>query len=258
MAVVRLEGSMRIAVIADIHGNARALEVVRADIPGRRVDTVINLGDCVSGPLWPAETMAILAAENWPTVRGNHDRWVGDESYAPRGASDVFAHATLDDKQRAWLRDLPPRLSLPPGIIAFHAQPDSDTAYLIEDVANGGLVRAPATRIAERLGGDTARIVLCGHSHQPQMLQLPDGRWVINPGSVGCPAYSDPTEPDPHVSEAGSPAARYAVLSIEGDRVGVDMIALPYDHAAAGACADRNGRPDWGHALRTGFMAGQP
>ena len=59
---------MRIAVIADIHGNARALEAVRADI-ARRVDTVINLGDCVSGPLWPAETMAILEAENWPCVR---------------------------------------------------------------------------------------------------------------------------------------------------------------------------------------------
>jgi predicted phosphodiesterase len=249
---------MRIAVIADIHGNARALEAVRADIAQRHVDTVINLGDCVSGPLWPAETMAILRAENWPTVRGNHDRWVGDQTYLTPGASDVFARSKLDPAQLAWLRDLPPRLSLPPGIIAFHAQPGCDTAYLIEDVANGGLVRAPATRTAERLGNVAARIVLCGHSHQPHVLQLPDGRWVINPGSVGCPAYSDPTEPDPHVSEAGSPAARYAVLSIEGDRVGVDMIALPYDHAAAGACADRNSRPDWGHALRTGFMARQP
>ena len=142
-----------------------------------------------------------------------------------------------------------------PGIVAFHAQPHSDTAYLIEDVADGRMVRAPAARIAERLAGVDARIVLCGHSHQAHALQLPDGRWVINPGSVGCPAYADPTPPHPHVSESGSPSARYAVLTIEADRVGIDLISLPYDHAAAAACAERNGRPDWAHALRTGFMA---
>jgi predicted phosphodiesterase len=246
---------MRIAVIADIHGNARALEAVHTDIPRRRVDTVINLGDCVSGPLWPAETMAILETENWPCVRGNHDRWVGDESYATRGASDIFAHAALDAKQRAWLRDLPPRLDFDSGIVAFHAQPNADNAYLIEDVADRRMVRAPAARIAERLAGIDARIILCGHSHQAHALQLPDGRWVLNPGSVGCPAYSDPTEPHPHVSESGSPAARYAVLSIDNDAVGIDLISIPYDHAAAAACADRNGRPDWAHALRTGYMS---
>jgi predicted phosphodiesterase len=248
---------MRIAVIADIHGNARALEAVRADIASRRIDTVVNLGDCVSGPLWPSETMAILADENWPTVRGNHDRWVGDDSYSSRGPSDLFARAALNAGQLAYLRDLPPRLAFDPRIVAFHAQPVSDTAYLIEDVADGRMVRADPACITQRLAGVEARIVLCGHSHQAHALQLPDGRWAINPGSVGCPAYADPTQPHPHVSESGSPSARYAVLSIEGDRVGVDLIAIPYDHAAAAACADRNGRPDWAHALRTGYMPPQ-
>jgi len=42
---------MRIAVIADIHGNLPALEAVLADIRRRKADRVINLGDCVSGPL---------------------------------------------------------------------------------------------------------------------------------------------------------------------------------------------------------------
>jgi predicted phosphodiesterase len=46
---------MRIAIIADIHGNLPALEAVLADIEHRTVDRVINLGDCVSGPLWPRE-----------------------------------------------------------------------------------------------------------------------------------------------------------------------------------------------------------
>ena len=42
---------MRIAIIADIHGNLPALEAVLADIKRRAVDRTINLGDCVSGPL---------------------------------------------------------------------------------------------------------------------------------------------------------------------------------------------------------------
>ena len=46
---------MRIAVIADIHGNLPAFESVLADIERRGVDRTINLGDCVSGPLWPRE-----------------------------------------------------------------------------------------------------------------------------------------------------------------------------------------------------------
>jgi predicted phosphodiesterase len=46
---------MRIAAIADIHGNMPALEAVLADIQRRDVDWTINLGDCVSGPPWPRE-----------------------------------------------------------------------------------------------------------------------------------------------------------------------------------------------------------
>jgi predicted phosphodiesterase len=46
---------MRIAVIADIHGNMPALEAVLADIERRDADRTIDLGDGVSGPLWPRE-----------------------------------------------------------------------------------------------------------------------------------------------------------------------------------------------------------
>ena len=53
---------MRIAVIADIHGNLPALEAVRIDIARRHVDRTINLGDCVSDPLWPRE----VAICSWP------------------------------------------------------------------------------------------------------------------------------------------------------------------------------------------------
>ena len=72
---------MRIAVIADIHGNLPALEAVLIDIARRHVDRTINLGDCVSGPLWPREVCDLLMASDDLTIRGNHDRWVRTRSH---------------------------------------------------------------------------------------------------------------------------------------------------------------------------------
>src|SRR5206468_2220606 len=66
-----LNTAMRIAVIADIHGNLPALEAVLADIQCRGVDRTINLGDCVSGPLWPREVCDLVMALDDLTIRGN-------------------------------------------------------------------------------------------------------------------------------------------------------------------------------------------
>ncbi|CAH2405148.1 hypothetical protein MES4922_40086 [Mesorhizobium ventifaucium] len=77
---------MRIAVLADIHGNVLALDAVLDDLRQRGgADLVVNLGDCVSGPLWPRETMERLEALALPTVRGNHDRRVARDTPMPCG-----------------------------------------------------------------------------------------------------------------------------------------------------------------------------
>ena len=249
---------MRIAVLADIHGNHLALQAVRADLACRAVDRVVNLGDCVSGPLWPAETADALMALGWPTVRGNHDRWVSSLAPSAMGATDAFTHARLDARQRAWLSDLPPTLRLDGGIVGIHGTPSDDNAYLLEEVEGGRLVEASAGAVQARLGPLDARILLCAHSHRPAVVQLPGGPLVVNPGSVGCPAYSDTTEPA-HRSEARAPHARYAILTVDEadiDEVGiaVDLCAVAYDWQVAADAAAANGRPDWAHALRTGFM----
>ena len=98
---------MRIPVIADIHGNLPALESVLADIERLDVDRTINLGDCVSGPLWPREVCELLMARADLTIRGNHDRWVSGPDPTRMGASDRYAYAQLNQDHRSWLAILP-------------------------------------------------------------------------------------------------------------------------------------------------------
>jgi predicted phosphodiesterase len=248
---------MRIAIIADIHGNVDALEAVLADVRARSADRTVNLGDCVSGPLWPRETMDLLQAIGLPTVRGNHDRWVAQTPREEMGPSDAFAHERLTSAQRRALGDLPQRLDLAEGIAAVHGTAADDNQYLLEDVVAGRLVLASYEAVAARVGSPTASVVACGHSHQPRLAQGPGGLLIVNPGSVGCPAYVDPTPPTPHVCETGSPHARYALLTKETreSRWRVDFIAVGYDWDRASAQAASNGRPQWARALATGYVS---
>ena len=143
------------------------------------------------------------------------------------------------------------------GIFACHGTPTDDNQYLIEKVSEHHLVRAHRSTIRERLGDVQARVVLCGHSHQQHLIQLPDGPLILNPGSVGCPSYDDPGA-EPHVSEGGSPHARYAVLTIIGEHVSAELGAISYDWKAAATRADGNGRPEWAYGLRTGWFMANP
>lgn len=244
---------MRLAVIADIHGNLPALEAVLADLERRGADGIVNLGDCVSGPLWPRETMDLLDTLGLPTVRGNHDRWVAETPRERMYASDAFAYDRLTDVQRRMLGALPARLDLGDGIVALHGTPRDDNEYLLDEVADGGLVLARPPRIAERLGEVKATVLLCGHSHQARVVHAAQGMLIANPGSVGCPGYVDPTPPA-HVSETGSPHARYAMLTFASGRWSVDLIAIAYDWTSAARRATANGRPEWAQALATGFV----
>lgn len=250
--------AMRIAVIADIHGNILALDAVLDDLKRRGgADIVVNLGDCVSGPLWPAETMQRLEALEAPTVRGNHDRRVPLDLLGEMGPSDRFAYDRLTEKQRGWLEALPLTAEIIPSVLAFHARPDHDERYLTEVIDAGRLVRAPMVVIEKRLAvlDPQYRLLLFGHSHRPELLRLADGRILFNPGSVGCPAYFDDAAPA-HVSEQGSPHARYGLVDLDASNapVRIESFAVAYDNETAARRAEESGRPLWAHGLRTGFM----
>jgi diadenosine tetraphosphatase ApaH/serine/threonine PP2A family protein phosphatase len=155
---------------------------------------------------------------------------------------DRLVYDQLTQAQRHWLAALPVLIDLGQGIIAFHSTPADNDRYLIERVQHGELVRASTACIRKRIGAMTGRVLLCGHSHQPHFIWLPGGPIILNPGSVG-------------LSETGSPHARYAVLVLDGERVAAEMIAVSYDWMMAADRAEKNGRPEWAHTLRTGFTA---
>src|ERR1700752_5486386 len=97
---------MRIAVVADIHGNVRALRAVMDDIKQVSPDTVVNLGDCVTGQREGAETADVLMSLAWTTIRGNHDRWLLEKRREEMGRSDAPAFAELKNHHHAWLSAL--------------------------------------------------------------------------------------------------------------------------------------------------------
>lgn len=244
---------MKIAVIADIHGNALALEAVLTDLRHEAPDVVVNLGDCVSGPLWPEETAAILRETGWVTVRGNHDRVLAAGHIPPENRTDSFTYAHLSPESLTWLEGLSPVIRLTDDILLCHGTPEDDNTYLTERIDGDGIRMADEDDITARLSGETAPLICCGHTHIPRLVHLAgSGQSILNPGSVGLPGYFDDA-PAPHKSEAGSPHARYATMTNTASGWRFEARILPYDWEKAALEAERNGRPDWARPLRTGY-----
>lgn len=244
---------MKIAVISDIHGNVLALEAVLADLKLEAPDIVVNLGDCVSGPLWPEETAAILRETGWPTVRGNHDRFVVDDPIEKMGPTDAFTAERLSQASIDWLRTTQPTIRLRDDIFLCHGTPGNDDRYLTEKVDGPKGHLPDEDTLVRELEGETARVVCCGHTHIPRLIRLQKtGQILLNPGSVGLPSYED-DHPNRHVMEAGSPHARYAMMTGNDNSWNFQEKILTYDWDAAAREALANGRPGWARSLTHGF-----
>jgi len=247
---------MRIAALSDIHGNLAALDAVLADIARRGVDRIVNLGDILSGPLEPRETAERLIPLGLPTIRGNHERQLLSLDPTAMGASDAFTAPMLEDRHRSWLAGLPTSLRLSSDILLCHGTPGSDLDYYLDHVDPSGARAARDAEIDERTGDEAAALLLCGHTHIPRVHRRSSGQLIVNPGSVGLPAYED-ERPFPHVMESGGPQARYAIVerSTQGEW-SAELLAVDYDWETAARTAERRGRSDWAIALRTGRMSG--
>lgn len=244
----------RYAVLSDIHGNRWALETVLTDIRHRGAAHLLNLGDLFYGPLDPEGTARLLMELDIPstTILGNEDRVLFESHADPtRHSSLSLTQTSLSEASLRWLKPFRPREQLG-SVFLTHGTPEDDEDYLLEVVDASGAHPRKLDNVRALLPGIDIDLVLCGHSHLSRVVQVPGGPLVVNPGSVGLPAYVDDS-PFTHVMEAGSPHARYAMVEKMNTSWTVTFIVLPYDWETAAEKADKNGRPDWARALRTGF-----
>src|SRR5262245_1730723 len=149
---------MRVAALADVHGNAPALAAVLEEVRGERPDLVVFCGDLTWGSL-PQETLALVRDLDLPArfVRGNADRMVGAETEG-RGPWMASQHSAED---LAFLAGFEPTVSVEIdglGQTCFcHGSPRSDEECVTE--------QTPAERVREFMQGKSERVVVTAHVH---------------------------------------------------------------------------------------------
>jgi predicted phosphodiesterase len=148
-----------------------------------------------------------------------------------------------------WVAGLAHTQALNDQVLLCHGAPGSDEVMLLQTAERA----ATAAEVEQRLNGQHAELILCGHSHVPRSVRTRQGGQIVNPGSVGLQAYED-DYPYPLVIEVGSPDARYAIVERAAAGWLVELLTVPYDHQKMAELARLRGRPDWERALLTGYL----
>src|ERR1700730_3410935 len=157
---------MRVAAIADVHGNYLALEAVLADIRAQGIGEIVNLGDMASGPLDARKTMDALMAIDAVHVLGNHDRYLIDRPPEQMGSWDRPAHAQLDARHLDWLCATLSTHLYRALVFLFHGPSVHDAAYWLETFRPDGTGRMTSVAAIEQAAlGIPQSLILCGHTH---------------------------------------------------------------------------------------------
>lgn len=232
LGVGSIQEKMKIALLADIHGNSIALDAVLADLMVIGIDQYWVLGDLVAlGPDPVGVLQRLSALDNAYIIRGNTDRYVVTGDRPPPFVEDlgvnqetirVFAEVagTFAWTQGAitstgwfnWLSDLPLelRMTLPNGTkcLCVHAAPGQDDG--------AGIDKNLSDRAIEGIMGACHDQLICvGHTHQPINRRV--GAWhIVNPGSI-----SNPRQP--------VLAASYAILDATNKDYHIEHRLAEYD-----------------------------
>lgn len=232
---------MKYAVIADIHGNLPALDLVLMDAAVQGAEGYLLAGDyCISAP-WANQVLDKLRAlPNSCLIRGNDenhlDVFPGDDG---QFAASRWCASTITPENKAWMDDLPEETALTCQGISIRMA-HAAQAYVGDAIYNhfnaGSLpFRYPHGAVNwQDLNADFQRTMAADSDFQSALASLTpgvyisahnhiqcwgdfSGRLFLNPGSCGLPL------------DCGEFAACYALLTIENDKASVDMRRLPYD-----------------------------
>ncbi|MEB2300039.1 metallophosphatase family protein [Lysinibacillus xylanilyticus] len=239
---------MEIAVLSDIHGNKDALKAVLEDIKYRNIDKVYNLGDTLYGPLFPLETYEMIMSTNIKSVSGNCDRILLQSSSENPTVQNVID--MLKEEHKSWLISLP--FSIQTDDFYFcHASPENDELYMLNDITPNSVILKQTGEIMNLVKDIPQHIIFCGHSHLPTIVYLPNNKIIINPGSVGLPAYEE-VEPFYYKIESGTPFANYTVVEKRNGEWIIEQVSIPYDTTEVIKQSEAQNRSDWARALKCG------
>jgi diadenosine tetraphosphatase ApaH/serine/threonine PP2A family protein phosphatase len=197
--------AVRVVVISDVHANLYALETVLGEIDREPPGEIWCLGDTVGYGPHPNECCTLVRDRCSLVLAGNHDlialgsAEVDVEDFNPdAAAASVWTKGRLSEESRAFLDSLESSAEVE-GAQLFHGSPrDPVWDYVLD-----------ALVALESFALTSAPVVLVGHSHvsialtlRPEGLdgghapdgleiRLEEGRWLLNPGSVGQPRDGD-------------------------------------------------------------------
>lgn len=186
---------MRLAILADIHGNLPAFEAVLADVEKQRPDQVIIAGDVVDGMPDSLACWQLAQSLGCPILRGNHERYVAhfdtpEESplwKTERFAPLHYAINQLSAADRSTMNNLPTLLRLPhlPDLLLVHATARNDYDTIT--------AHTPEAEIAQMFTDAPERYIVRAHNHIGQTRIWQDDRFIITDGSIGLPMDGNPT-----------------------------------------------------------------
>ena len=196
---------MRVAIVSDIHGNRHAFEAVLDEIETTDCREMWCLGDLVGYGADPNACVELAGQHAAICLAGNHDMGVrGDlplEQFS-RGAALAaqWTQETITPEVREYLNALEP-LNLEEKIGLYHASPRDPVWEYVLSPLQAELCLDVQEHRACLIGHSHVALSFCRRDRSPatgqtrhadEELELAEGEWLINPGSVGQPRDGDP------------------------------------------------------------------
>jgi len=192
---------MKIAVLADIHGNLEAFQSVLEDLDQQSVDAVYCLGDFIDYGADSEEVACEIIRRNIPTIMGNHEYALLD-SRIQNALSEIAYESLMITKNRISKATLDYIRTLPNYLVAGNIRfvhgvpPDSFEDYIIyfPDRYLNYIFQSFPEQIA--FIGHTHTLGLYTYNgdyvtieslHEREYALDPKRRYIINIGSVGQP-----------------------------------------------------------------------
>jgi predicted phosphodiesterase len=207
---------MRLAVLADIHGNLQAFEAVLDHAQKQEVDQLVLAGDLVN--LLPDSRACwdLAQALKLPMVRGNHERYVfhyNTPEADPFWYSEAFKGlglvvAQFSEAERTHMACLPLHLCFE-DLLIVHASYRKDNDLVRVDT--------PVAELRDMFAPTTERFILRGHNHHSYTVKFA-GRQIETVGSAGLPLD-------------GTPEAKYVIVEKTTEGWVIERQRVKYEEA---------------------------